>query len=85
MTHIESWVTVSIIGTLQPGTLHITLVVRGCVHSVLWSLGMTITHRGCLELLAERPGLSNSKLACAAFVTRQPMNVFLQPSNAKGS
>lgn len=32
----------------------------------------------CLELLAQRPGLSNSELARGAFVTRQSMNVLLQ-------
>ena len=32
----------------------------------------------CLELLAQRPGLSNSELATGAFVTRQSMNVLLQ-------
>ena len=31
-----------------------------------------------LELLAQRPGLSNSELARGAFVSRQSMNVLLQ-------
>ncbi len=31
----------------------------------------------CLELLAQRPGLSNSELARGAFVTRQSMHVLL--------
>nr|WP_254052336.1 MarR family transcriptional regulator [Aeromicrobium sp. A1-2] len=39
---------------------------------------MTVTHYSCLELLAQRPGLSNSELARGAFVTRQSMNVLLQ-------
>ena len=38
---------------------------------------MTVTHYSCLELLAQRPGLSNSELARGAFVTRQSMNVLL--------
>ena len=51
---------------------------RTAMESVLRPLGMTITHYSCLELLAQRPGLSNSDLARGAFVTRQSMNVLLQ-------
>src|ERR1700692_2209700 len=47
-------------------------------------LGMTITHYACLELLAQRPGLSNSELARGAFVTRQSMNVLLQALESQG-
>jgi DNA-binding MarR family transcriptional regulator len=39
---------------------------------------MTVTQYSCMELLAQRPGLSNSELARGAFVTRQSMNVLLQ-------
>jgi DNA-binding MarR family transcriptional regulator len=45
---------------------------------------MTITHYSCLELLAQRPGLSNSDLARGAFVTRQSMNVLLQALERAG-
>lgn len=51
---------------------------------VLGPLGMTITHYSCLELLAQRPGLSNSELARGAFVTRQSMNVLLQSLERQG-
>ena len=51
---------------------------RLSMESVLRPLGMTITHYSCLELLSQRPGLSNSQLARGAFVTRQSMNVLLQ-------
>ncbi len=51
---------------------------RTAMESVLRPLGMTVTHYSCLELLAQRPGLSNSELARGAFVTRQSMNVLLQ-------
>lgn len=47
------------------------------MESVLRPLGMTITHYSCMELLAQRPGLSNSELARGAFVSRQSMNVLL--------
>ena len=51
---------------------------RAAMEEVLRPLGMTITHYSCLELLAQRPGSSNSELARGAFVTRQSMNVLLQ-------
>ncbi|ALR11473.1 MarR family winged helix-turn-helix transcriptional regulator [Mycobacteroides saopaulense] len=51
---------------------------RTAMEEVLRPLGMSITHYSCLELLAQRPGLSNSELARRAFVTRQTMNVLLQ-------
>ncbi|MCL2544258.1 MAG: MarR family transcriptional regulator [Nocardioidaceae bacterium] len=51
---------------------------RAAMEEVLRPLGMTVTHYSCLELLAQRPGLSNSELARGAFVTRQTMNVLLQ-------
>ncbi|MEU7476565.1 MarR family transcriptional regulator [Lentzea sp. NPDC042327] len=53
-------------------------VLRAAMEQVLRPLGMTVTHYSCLELLAQRPGLSNSELARRAFVTRQSMNVLLQ-------
>ena len=54
------------------------------LEAVLRPLGMTITHYACLELLAQRPGLSNSELARGAFVTRQSMNVLLQALERQG-
>lgn len=50
---------------------------RAAMEAVLRPLGMTVTHYSCLELLAQRPGLSNSELARGTFVTRQSMNVLL--------
>ena len=57
---------------------------RTAMESVLRPLGMTVTHYSCLELLAQRPGLSNSELARGAFVTRQSMNVLLQSLERDG-
>jgi DNA-binding MarR family transcriptional regulator len=51
---------------------------------VLKPMGMTITHYACLELLAQRPGLSNSELARGVFVTRQSMNVLLRSLEREG-
>lgn len=59
-------------------------VLRAAMESVLRPLGMSITHYSCLELLAQRPGLSNSELARGAFVTRQSMNVLLQSLMQEG-
>src|SRR6266581_6213470 len=57
---------------------------HSALEAVLRPLGMTITHYACLELLAQRPGLSNSELARGAFVTRQSMNVLLQTLEREG-
>lgn len=57
---------------------------RAAMEAELRPLGMTITHYSCLELLAQRPGLSNSELARGAFVTRQSMNVLLQALERDG-
>ena len=57
---------------------------HSALEAVLRPLGITITHYSCLELLAQRPGLSNSELARGAFVTRQSMNVLLQALERQG-
>ncbi len=57
---------------------------RAAMEKVLRPLGMSVTHYSCLELLAQRPGLSNSELARGAFVTRQSMNVLLQTLERDG-
>lgn len=57
---------------------------RAAMDEVLRPLGMTVTRYSCLELLSQRPGLSNSELARGAFVTRQSMNVLLQALEREG-
>jgi DNA-binding MarR family transcriptional regulator len=57
---------------------------RAAMETALRPHGMTVTHYACLELLAQRPGLSNSELARGAFVTRQSMNVLLQALEREG-
>lgn len=57
---------------------------RVAMEEVLRPFGMSITQYSCLELLAQRPGLSNSELARGAFVTRQSMNVLLQAMEREG-
>ncbi|MFJ4297012.1 MarR family winged helix-turn-helix transcriptional regulator [Curtobacterium sp. NPDC089689] len=58
---------------------------RTAMEDVLRPLGMNVTHYSCLELLAQRPGMSNSDLARGAFVTRQTMNVLLQSLERDGA
>jgi DNA-binding MarR family transcriptional regulator len=57
---------------------------RAAMEEVLRPLGMNVTRYSCLELLAQRPGLSNSELARGAFVTRQSMNTLLQALERDG-
>ena len=59
-------------------------VLRSAMEEMLRPLGMTVTQYSCLELLAQRPGLSGSELARGAFVTRQSMNVLLQALERDG-
>ncbi len=62
----------------------VSSALRSAMEDVLRPLGMNITHYSCLELLAQRPGLSNSELARGTFVTRQSMNVLLQTLERDG-
>lgn len=57
---------------------------RAAMEDVLRPLDMNVTRYACLELLAQRPGLSSSELARGAFVTRQSMNVLLQALEREG-
>ena len=57
---------------------------RAALEEVLRPLGMSVTRYSCLELLAQRPGLSNSELARGAFVTRQSMNALLHTLEQEG-
>ncbi len=62
----------------------VSSALRTAMEEVLRPLGMNVTRYSCLELLAQRPGLSNSELARGAFVTRQSMNVLLQALEREG-
>lgn len=57
---------------------------RAAMEEVLRPLGMSITQYACLELLAQRPGLTGSELARGTFVTRQSMNTLLQALEREG-
>ncbi|MFH9426473.1 MarR family winged helix-turn-helix transcriptional regulator [Streptomyces sp. NPDC017529] len=51
---------------------------RGAMDRALREHDLTVPQYACLELLDQRPGLSNAELARGAFVTRQSMNVVLR-------
>ncbi|MGP3998743.1 MarR family winged helix-turn-helix transcriptional regulator [Streptomyces sp. 8N706] len=51
---------------------------RSALDRALREYGLTVPQYACLELLDQRPGLSNAELARGAFVTRQSMNVVLR-------
>lgn len=57
---------------------------RGAMDEVLRPLDLTVAQFACLELLHQRPELSNAELARAAFVTRQSMNLVLRGLEARG-
>lgn len=51
---------------------------RQSMETELRPLGLNISQYACLELLAQRPGLSSSELARGVFITRQSMSTLLQ-------
>jgi DNA-binding MarR family transcriptional regulator len=60
------------------------VALRNAMDAVLRPLHLTVPQYACLELLGQRPGLSNAELARGAFVTRQSMNVVLQGLQERG-
>ncbi|MFI7545259.1 MarR family winged helix-turn-helix transcriptional regulator [Actinoplanes sp. NPDC049599] len=60
------------------------VALRAALDAVLRPLDLTVSQYACLELLGQRPGLSNADLARGTFVTRQSMNVVLQGLQARG-
>ena len=51
---------------------------RRAMDQALRPLELTVPQYSCLEVLAQHPGLTNSELARATFVTRQTMNEVLR-------
>lgn len=56
----------------------VAAALRAAMDAELRRHGLTVPQYACLELLEQRPGLSNAELARDAFVTRQSMNVVLR-------
>lgn len=57
---------------------------RTAMDAVLRPLDLTVPQYACLELLGQRPGLSNAELARGTFVTRQSMNGVLRGLQDRG-
>lgn len=57
---------------------------RAGTDAALRPLALTVPQYACLELLGQRPGLSNAELARGAFVTRQSMNGVLRGLQDRG-
>jgi len=57
---------------------------RAAMDEVLRPLDLTVPQYACLELLGQRPGLSNAELARGAFVSRQSMNLVLRGLRMRG-
>jgi DNA-binding MarR family transcriptional regulator len=60
------------------------VALRHAMDLTLRPLHLTVPQYACLELLGQRPGLSNAELARGAFVTRQSMNVVLRSLEERG-
>ncbi len=57
---------------------------RSAMDAILRPLDLTVPQYSCLEVLAQRPGLSNAELARAVFVSRQAMNGVLRGLQERG-
>ena len=60
------------------------VALRSAMDDALRPLHLTVPQYACLELLGQRPGLSNAELARGVFVTRQSMNVVLRGLDERG-
>ena len=57
---------------------------RASMDAALRPMQLTVPQYACLEVLGQRPGLSNAELARATFVTRQAMNGVLRGLQERG-
>jgi DNA-binding MarR family transcriptional regulator len=60
------------------------VALRSAMDDALRPLHLTVPQYSCLELLGQRPGLSNAELARGVFVTRQSMNLVLRGLEERG-
>jgi len=60
------------------------VALRAAMDAELRAHGLSVPQYACLELLAQRPGLSNAELARGAFVSRQAMHQLLSGLRAGG-
>src|SRR3984957_13662721 len=57
---------------------------RSAMDAALRPLDLSVPQYACLELLGQRPGVSNAELARGVFVTRQSMNGVLRGLQDRG-
>lgn len=57
---------------------------RAAMDAALRPQQLTVPQYACMELLGQRPGLSNAELARGAFVSRQSMNLVLRGLQERG-
>lgn len=76
------------VGRLEVATGYVlkqaAAALRASMDATLRPLQLTVPQYACLELLGQRPGLSNAELARGAFVTRQSMNGVLRGLQERG-
>jgi len=60
------------------------VALRSAMDAALRPLHLTVPQYSCLELLGQRPGLSNAELARGVFVSRQSMNLVLRGLEVRG-
>lgn len=60
------------------------IALRATMDAELRRHGLSVPQYACLELLAQRPGLSNADLARGAFVSRQAMHQLLSGLRTAG-
>jgi DNA-binding MarR family transcriptional regulator len=76
------------VGDLEKSVGYVLKQVQASLHTamdgVLRPLGLSVAQYACLELLGQRPGLSNSELARRAFVARQSMNLVVRRLQERG-
>jgi DNA-binding MarR family transcriptional regulator len=60
------------------------VALRAAMEATLRPLELTVPQYSCLEVLGQRPGLSNAELARSVFVTRQAMNGVLRGLQQRG-
>lgn len=59
-------------------------LLRASMDEALRPMGLTVPQYACLELIAQKPGLSNAELARDSFVSRQSMNLVLRGLQDRG-
>jgi len=62
----------------------VAAALRAAMDTALHPLDLTVPQYACLELIGQRPGLSNAELARGAFVSRQSMNLVLRGLQERG-